>query len=120
MGLHQSINYRVQDTAVVGDNGERYQFLTKEVAQKFLQILQNDANVYWLNCSVTTQRVYAFTSSSAVNVSTYWTLQGHQVVVLDHEGRVVKFDLPWMAWCWLRTSGLAKMLMALWYGQRRK
>lgn len=120
MVLHQSTNYRVQDTAVVGDNGECYQFLTKEVAQKFLQVLQNDANVYWSNCSTITQGVYAFTSSSAVNVSTYWTLQGHQVIVLDHEGRVVKFDLPWMVWCWIRTSGLTKMLMALWYGQRRK
>jgi hypothetical protein len=112
-------NYVVEGSTVVG-NDERYEFLTPEVAYAFAGILNRSEQRLWIISSG--KVLFGFTSMAAVNTTTnwHWKIANREVLVTGPDQQVVKLDLPWIVWLWIRQSALAKFAKALWYGQRRK
>ena len=39
-----------------------------------------------------------------------------EIIRMDQNGVIVKLDLPYLVWCWIRTSAAGNLVNALWNG----
>lgn len=109
--------YRTEGSTVVGDSDERYEFLTPEVAYIFAGILQRDLTRFY---GVGSTAYYTFASSDArMQIANSWVFNQHEVARWDSAGKLLKLDLPYLIWTWLKLSAGARFLRTLWYGVGR-
>lgn len=47
-----------------------------------------------------------------------WRVGNHTVVSINQEGTVLKLDLPWLVWQWLKVAKVSKFIKALMWGER--
>jgi len=93
---------------------ERYCFQTAGVAQIFAGILNRDLDkqVQPITLTgvdgITLGQLNQFEMRSA----------SREVMRIDKDGVIVKLDMPYLVWCWLRTTAPVRFLRTLWYGSR--
>jgi hypothetical protein len=108
--------YTVEGTKVVGGD-ECYHFQTKSVATKFADILNRDAQKYSWGVSLTSMaHPCTISLNSAIN---HFVISetGKEIFRMSQNGRIEKFNLPYLVWVWFRSTSCAKALKTLWYGQ---
>lgn len=102
---------------------ETHEFTTEWAARaqkRFCERLQEDVNVLTVG-----QWASKYGSGTArVNVSVTnsfeWRLGNRTVIAFDQRHQVKTFDLPYIVWCWIKTTAVARGLRAFWYGWGQK
>lgn len=106
--------YQIVGSTVVGDNDERYEFITPEMARLFVGILHRDL---MRSYSIGSTAYYTFAPNDArTQINSSWTFNHHEVARWDSAGNLIKLDVPYLIWTWLKLSAGARFLRTLWYG----
>ena len=107
------MQYRVSGTDCISDDGsERYQFLTAEMAKLFAGILNQYRSPGVATWWVGQQDGAVFNQTAFVQVI---NLNGREVY-RGVNGYAEKLDIPYIVWCWLRTTAPVRGAKALWKG----
>jgi hypothetical protein len=93
---------------------ERYCFQTAGVAQIFAGILNRDLDKQVQHITLTDGCGIIIGQSNQFEMRS----AGREVMRMDKDGVIVKLDMPYLVWCWLRTTAVARFLRTLWYGSR--
>jgi hypothetical protein len=96
---------------------EQHEFQTLEWAQvmlKFCKGLDQQSGSF----SFTNSNIVWANTHANFNTSVDWKFANHSVVTLGHDGEILKFDLPFIVWQWLKLSKFSKFMKALMWGER--
>lgn len=59
--------------------------------------------------------------ATASHVNSFeWRLGNLTVLTIDQRNELLGFDLPYLVWCWIKTTAVARGLRAFWYGWGQK
>ena len=92
---------------------ERYCFQTAEVAQIFARILNKDLDSQVQHVTLSSEYAVAFNS---MRIDSSWMFNQREVARSDGAGKLLKLDLPYIVWTWIKLSAGARFLRTLWYG----
>lgn len=94
---------------------ESYPYLTREWAGYGLQsILRMERNA---RTERTTFAWASFTDGvDWISTSKYYKLDNKEVLTVSAEGQLIKFDLPYFVWAWVKNTPFAKLVKNFWYG----
>lgn len=91
---------------------ERYCFQTAEVAQIFAGILNRDLER-------STKLVFATSHDFGIRTSVFeMRSAGREIFRMSQDGEIIKLDMPYLVWTWIKLSAGARFLRTLWYGSR--
>lgn len=67
---------------------------------------------------------YSFTNSNIntngkFSTALDWKVTNHSVVTIGHGGELLKIDLPFIVWQWIKLSKVSRFMKALMWGERR-
>jgi len=66
---------------------------------------------------------YSFTNSNIntngkFSTALDWKVTNHSVVTIGHGGELLKIDLPFIVWQWIKLSKVSRFMKALMWGER--
>lgn len=104
---------------------EKYEFQTYEWAQLMLNFCQRldgktgyfstvSGNYSWAisNTSIGTHAIF--------DTSWSYSFASKEILKVDSTGKIVKFDLPFIVWQWIKVSKFSKFLKTLMWGEKGK
>lgn len=91
---------------------ERYKFQTAEVAARCADIFNRDLS------RQQSEPIYLTDGNLMVGApnTLCFAAPGREVMRIDQSGAIVKLDIPYLVWCWLRTTAPVRAAKALWKG----
>lgn len=92
---------------------ERYPFMTAEVAQICADVFNRDFRNNQILREITLSGL-----GLTIGQPNVFEMRdcGREVVRIDSNHRIVKLDLPYITWIWLRTTAPVRIAKALWRG----
>lgn len=96
---------------------EKYEFQTLEWAELMLKFCQGLESQSISFLTTNTNLVW---SNATFNSSVDWKFANHSVVTIGQNGELLKIDLPFIVWQWLKLSKLSKFIKILIWGERGK
>lgn len=98
---------------------EKHEFQTLEWAQVMLNFCkgldQQNGSFSFTNSNI----VWANTTAK-FNTSVDWKVANRSIVTIGQSGELLKLDLPFIVWQWLKLSKFSKFMKALMWGERGK